>query len=256
MVDPVTAVALFLVVLVMAAVSASVGPAGGVVFAAMAVALPPGVVVPVHAAVQAGGTSVRLLMLGRFVVRAGVVAFAVGGTIGLVPATLLASNIEPPANLVRLGLGFATLAPVVLRRSVGAAASAKRPSGRLGSIGFLGAWTSFLTLYVGATGAVVAASLSKVFPDPQRRVATHTGCLWFQHVAKVIVHVGLGFSLSRFLPLVGLLLVASTVGAVVGRRALTGVPAPTLNALFEIVVLALGGYLVSTGLAAQLLETR
>jgi uncharacterized membrane protein YfcA len=253
--DPVVAAVLFAVVSTMAAVSASVGPAGGVVFATMAVTLPAPVVVPVHAAVQVGGSSVRLALVGRFASAPAVAAFVVGGTLGFVPAAVMASSVDLPVDLVRCGLGLATLVPVLVARPASRhqtteSGRSRRRYRQAGSVAVLGTWTSFLALHVGATGAVIGAALAKRFPDPRQRVATHTGCLWFQHLAKIGIHAAMGFSVATYLPLVGLLLIASTLGALVGRRLLTNVSAPVLNAVFDIVILGLGAFLLATGLAA------
>ena len=232
------------VVLIMAAVSASIGPAGGVVFAVVAAVLPAPAVVPVHAALQLGGTSIRLGLLRRYVDLRVLGAFAAGSVAGFAPAAMLASHIELPPDLLRCGLGLATIGPVLLRNPVGAAAGTG--TRRLRPLAVLGGWSSFLALFVGATGPVVGAVLSRSFADPRRRVAVLTSCIWLQHAAKVAIYTTLGFSIRQYLPLLGFLLGASAVGAVVGRRVLTTVSAPGLTTAFEIVVVGIGAYLFAT----------
>ncbi len=230
------------VVAIMAAVSTAVGPAGGVVFATMALVLPPGAVVPVHAALQTGGGMMRSVALRSFIDRRAVAAFVASGLAGVVPAALLASRLQLDETWLRLALGVATLAPILI--TVGQARGGSRP-GRLIVAG-LGLSTSFLAIFVGATGAVVGAVLGRTYGNQRDRVATQTTCLCFQHVTKIAVYGALGFSYRRYLPLVAGLLLASAIGTMAGRRLLLRADNRSLGAAFQIVVLGLGVFLVVT----------
>jgi uncharacterized membrane protein YfcA len=159
--------------------------------------------------------------------------------LGLVPAGLLVARVDPDPDLLRLGLGLATLVPVFLRPSKG------RPSGRLRSTAVLGGWTSFLAVFVGSTGALVGAVLGRDLTDQRERVATHTGCLWLQHLAKVVVYGWAGFPILEHLPLIAALLVASAIGAIVGRTVLVRVSNTAIRAVFEILIVALGASIAS-----------
>ncbi|MGH1492135.1 MAG: TSUP family transporter [Acidimicrobiales bacterium] len=237
-----TSVLLFITVFAMAAVSTAVGPGGGVVFAVMAVVLPAPAVVPVHAAIQSGGSLVRLTVLRDFVDRRSLAAFVLGGMIGTVPAAFLIARIELDPAWLGLGLGLATLGPLLI------ATSRSTPvAGSKAALATLGIWTSFLTVFVGATGSVVGSVLGRYHPRQSERVATHAGCLAYQHFAKIVVYASLGFSFVRFLPLIGGLLTASALGTLVGRRLLVRTSNEVLRAVFDLVTLGLGTFLCVRG---------
>lgn len=230
------------VVAIMAAVSTAVGPVGGVVFATMAIALPAPAVVPVHAALQAGGSVMRTVVLRSFVDRRAVGVFVLSGLAGIVPAALVVSRLQLDEAWLRLGLGVATLGPVLIK--VGQAKLNSRPS--RATVAGLGLSTSFLTVFVGATGPVVGAVLGRVYHNQRDRVATHTTCICFQHMAKLAVYGVLGFSYRRYLPLLGGLLLASTAGTLAGRRLLVLADNRLIGAAFQILVLGLGVLLIVT----------
>lgn len=235
-------VVLAVVVAIMAAVSTVIGPAGGVVFATMAVVLPAPVVVPVHGAVQSGGSLIRTGLLWSFVDRRSAAVFALAGIVGAVGAGILVARIDLDPDAIRLGLGVATLGPML--RRLGSTAARSRPGAPF--VAALGAVTSFLAILVGATGSVVGAALSRQYRDQKVRVATQTSCLCIQHLAKIAVYSSIGFSFGRYLPLVVTLLAASGIGAVAGRRFLTRTDDRVLSAVLELVVVTLGVFLVVT----------
>ncbi|MGI9295437.1 MAG: TSUP family transporter [Pseudomonadales bacterium] len=219
----------------------SVGPSGAVTFATMATLLPPAAVVPIHAIVEAGAGISRTWLLRQFVDWRVVFPFIAGGILGLSVA----------APLLNLNL----LSHDVLRTLLGATilTIAWLPLPALGDrvrtfSSFSGLGTSFLTLFVGATGPLVNALMGRSYQDHRQVLGTSSACMLFQHAAKIPIFVMMGFSFLAFTKLLILLLLAITAGTWVGRQVLIKVPQHIIKPVFKGLITILGLNLMWQGI--------
>lgn len=190
-------------------VTAAFGIGGGaILLAVLAVILPPAVLIPVHGAIQIGSNAGRAAILIRHAYRPALPSFVGGSLLGVMLGGLFAVNLPPWA--VQIGVGC-----FILWSVFGA-----KPRFRRGSAAVTGAFSSFLTMFFGATGSFVAAYVKTLDLDRVSHVATHATFMTIQHVLKVIVFGILGFAFGSYLPLVAGMIATGFLGTVAGKAVL------------------------------------
>ncbi|MGF1735351.1 sulfite exporter TauE/SafE family protein [Photobacterium satsumensis] len=196
---------------VTSAVTALMGAGGGaLLIAVMASFMPAAAIIPVHAVVQLGSNGGRLLLMRRFVDKHLVMWFVVGTVIGALIGGNIAVSLEPAYLQFILG-GFILLSCWV---PITAALKGKK------SLTVLGALTSFLTMFVGATGPFVIASMRHIISDKQKLVGTMSALMSAQHLIKAVVFGGLGFAFADWLGLIVLMILTGFFGTMAGQALL------------------------------------
>ncbi|NLD56109.1 MAG: sulfite exporter TauE/SafE family protein [Burkholderiaceae bacterium] len=225
------AVALVVAAFFTAGISAAFGLGGGVaMLAILLMVLPPATVLPIHGIVQAGSNAGRAVSLRTEIRRSLLGWFAAGTVIGIVAASLVL--VALPTSTLQWILGLFILWSLW----------GPKPRGRrVTDAGFLavGAGASFCTMFVGATGPMVAA-----FWDVKRMgrlavVATHAACMLVQHMAKVVAFGVLGFAFTDWAALVAAMLLAGQAGTMAGARILRAMPERVFATAFKAVLTAL-----------------
>ena len=230
------AIALIAAAFATAAISAAFGIGGGVAMLAVLLAvLPPAVVLPIHGVVQAGSNAGRMVTLRRNVQRSMLGWFTAGTLAGIAAASLVL--VALPTSTLQIILGV-----FILWTVWGPKLTARAISDR--AFLLVGAGASFCTMFVGATGPMVAA-----FWDVKRMgklgvVATHSACMVVQHAAKVLAFGVLGFAFAEWLPMIVAMLVAGQLGTQAGARILSSLPERVFELSFKMIL---------TGLALRLL---
>jgi uncharacterized membrane protein YfcA len=197
-------------------IAASLGLGGGVlVIASIALVLPPTVLIPVHGVVQLGSNLGRAVLLGRQVFYYVVPAFIAGTLIG---ATVGAHVVLSLPKWVLLAL----LATFVLYATWAPRFRSSRP----GRVKFLvvGAISTFVTMFVGATGPLIAPFVSAACTERQQVVATHAMLMSIQHGFKVVAFGIIGFAFGPYVALLIGLIVSGFLGTIVGRMVLNRLP--------------------------------
>ncbi len=193
--------------------SAAFGLGGGVaLLAIMTLFLPITSVIPLHGVIQAGSNLSRLALLLQYVDWRTVTAFTLGTLLGVAAGSLVL--IELPTGLPELILGLFivwTLSGLQPRLATGRRQAALT----LGGVG-----TGFATLFVGATGPLVAAVLRILRLQRHRHVATFAACMVLQHLTKIVAFALLGFSLAPWLPFLAGMLMTGLLGTWLGRQVL------------------------------------
>lgn len=235
--------ALLVICFGVSAFNTAIGPIGGLNFAAMATLLPAAAVVPVHAVVEGANDCMRLYVLRGSADLRFAAAFAAGSLLGFAVGWPLLAAFALPERALLLLLGVFILA------------SSWAPFHRLRERGHglpvgSGAVTSFLTLFVGATGPLVAALLGRRERDHRALLGTHAACMTFQHAGKLPLYSLLGFSFAAFGPLLAALLVANALGVLLGKRVLDRSDGARLRRIMKAVVTLLGLRLVVRALVA------
>ena len=180
-----TAVFLLLSSVITSMITASLGAGGGVLLLVlMAFWIPPAAIIPVHGMIQLGSNAGRATLTWQHTDWKAIAAFAPGVLIGAgLGAWLL---IDLPPYLWQLTIGA-----FVLYLCWGPAL----PKGAFGSIGIFlaSALTSFISLFVGATGPLVASFIKQMHTERFTTVATFATAMTLQHAPKALVFGLAGF---------------------------------------------------------------
>jgi uncharacterized membrane protein YfcA len=219
----------------------ALGLGGGIMMLAVIAAfLPPTVVIPVHGVVQIGSNLGRAALMRGHIARDLLLPFAVGTAIGAPLGALVVTHL--PTDLLRLILGLFVLWSVW---------APKLRVARVPPRAFLavGAVTSFVTMFLGATGPFIAAFLSPERLGRHGTVATHAACMTAQHGLKVAAFTALGFAFLPWLPLLAVMIALGFLGTVVGRRFLDRLPEASFARGFRLVLTLLALKLLWDGSA-------
>src|SRR5690554_7303946 len=177
---PATAVGLIMVSAMTSAITASLGIGGGVLLLAiMAVVMPPAAIIPVHGMVQLGSNLSRASMTLRHINLRLILWFAPGALLGAWLGSLFL--VELPLALVQLCIAAFILLlcwgspiPRIATSAVGTLVAA--------------AITTFISLFVGATGPLVAALVRRRQKGERfSTVATFAAAMCLQHAPKAII---------------------------------------------------------------------
>lgn len=222
----------------------ALGLGGGVMMLALlATLLPPLIVIPVHGIVQVGSNCGRAILL-RAEVAGGLLApFALGSLLGVGAGALLVAELPKPLLLLLLGLFvlWSCWAPRLRPQVLPA-----------GAFYLVGAATSFVTMFLGATGPFVAAFLSPERLGRKGVVATHAACMTLQHGLKVAAFSALGFALIPWLPVLAAMMGLGFLGTIVGTRLLDRLPERGFARGFRLVLTLLALQLLWNGAAGLL----
>lgn len=210
--------ALFLIVasFFTSALTAAFALGGGItLLALMSLFLPVSVLIPVHGVVQLGSNAGRVLVQRRAVDWLRLWPFLLGSVLGAIVGAQFVVTL--PEAWLRVALGVFMLVVVFV----------KIPRlGTMGPTGFAlaGSVTTFLSMFVGATGPISVALFSKTFADRVTLVATLAAANATQHALKFVVFFAIGVALSAYLPLIAAMLVTGFAGTVVGTEFLKRLP--------------------------------
>lgn len=195
------------------AITASIGVGGGILLLAiMAVIMPATAIIPVHGMVQLGSNLNRVLMTLKHVDWRLLAAFAPGSLLGAWLASLFL--VQLPTSTLQL-----TIAGFILFLCWGP----KVPSMGLGRVGtFVAASiTSFISMFVGATGPLVAAFVKQQHGgDRFRTVANFAACMSLQHLPKAAVFGAAGFVFKDWFGLMLLMILSGALGTWMGLHLL------------------------------------
>ncbi len=223
----------------------SVGPSGAVTFASMAALLPAPIVVPIHAVTETAANIVRAFLLREFVDWRFVIPFALGGLLGFSIGIPLVSIVSSSSHVLQIILGsFILIATWVPLAQLGP------EKGYFAAAG--GGVTSFLTLFVGATTPLVAATIGQRHDDHRKVIGTSAGCMLYQHMLKIPIFGILGFSFASYANLLIFLIAATTIGTWLGRHLLIKVPLHLIKPVFKIVITILGLKILLEGIQSLL----
>jgi len=226
-----TALMLITTAAITSLITATLGIGGGILLiAVMAGCLPISVLIPVHGLVQLGSNSNRALMTFRYIDWSMVKFFSIGALLGAGLASFIV--VQLPLVVIQVAVaGF------ILFMVWGSKPKAKemRPLG----CSLAGFSTTLISMFVGATGPLVAAFVHRNNYNKMQIVATMASCLTFQHGLKAFVFTFVGFSFFQWLGLIGAMVISGACGTYIGLRVLKKIPADKFRLLFKITVTVL-----------------
>ena len=218
------------------ALTAAVGIGGGLLLLTVMVSfLPPIIVLPVHGVIQLGSNGGRMAVMRQHVDWRILGFFAIGSILGVILAGQVFINLS--LEVLRAVLGLFVLYAVWTPKL--------RPS-NIGLKGYtlVGIGTTFITMFVGATGPLVSSFLSPEKLGRERMVATLASCMTIQHGLKGIAFGVLGFYFQPWIPVIVVMIASGFLGTLLGRRILKGLPERLFSRLFRIVLTLLAGRLL------------
>ena len=188
--------------------TASLGLGGGtLVLATMALILPPTVLIPIHAVVQVGSNGGRAALMLKDVTKPIILPFIIGTMIGAVVGAKVVISL-PTAVLQ------AVLALFILYTTWASKLNANNSSKKIFfSVGLL---ATFATMFVGATGPLVAPFVTAYCKNRQNIVATLALLMVIQHGFKMIAFVSLGFAFGPYIPMLIFLIFFGFIGTFAG----------------------------------------
>ena len=181
---------------------------GAVMLAVLATLLPAAAIVPVHGLVQLGSNAGRAAIMTRYMRFDLLGPFAIGALIGILLGGSLVIQLE--AGWIQMGVGLFILWSVV-----------SRPPAFLRRSGMItGVFSSFLTMFFGATGVFVANYTKSFKLDRHAHVATHATLMTVQHALNVVIFGLLGFAFGEWAGVIIALIVAGLIGTYAGKLVL------------------------------------
>lgn len=227
--SPLTSVLLIVLAGITSAITASLGIGGGVLLlAVMALVMPPATIIPVHGMVQLGSNFGRASMLLRHINLRTIAWFAPGVLIGAWLGSLFL--VDLPLALVQLAIACFIL---LLCWGPAIPAIATGPVGTL----IAAALTSFVSLFVGATGPLVAAFIKRQQQGERfATVATFATAMCLQHAPKALIYGAAGFVFADWLGLIFLMVAAGALGTWIGIKLLRKLSDQRFTLLFNVLL--------------------
>jgi uncharacterized membrane protein YfcA len=206
-------------------VSAAMGIGGGLLLLIiMANIMPLAALIPVHGLVQLGSNANRMAMTRHHI------QWSIAGYffVGAILAALVASFVlvQLPLAVIQIAIGVFVLALTwgfkPKKRDL--------PKWARTIAGFV---TTFLTMFIGATGPLVAALIHAQRADRHQVVATFSSCMTIQHGLKIVVFGLLGFAFLPWLPLIIAMIISGAIGTWLGLQLLNRYSAKTFDWIFK-----------------------
>ncbi len=219
--------------------TAAVGIGGGIVLlAVMALLMPAPALIPVHGLVQLGSNAGRTAIMLRDVKTGVLLPFLVGSVVGATIGGL--TVVQLPPAVLKIGV-----AAFILWSAWG------RPIAAPGRFAILltGGFSSFLTMFFGATGSFISAMVKTLKLGRLEHVATHSACMVAQHLIKVAAFGLLGFAYGPYLPLIVAMVVSGFLVTVVGKRVLMRMQDRNFHRVLSVVLTLLALRLIYDGIA-------
>ena len=218
--------------LLTATLSGVLGMGGGItLITVMAIYLPPPVLIPLHGIVQLSSNLSRSILHFRHI-RATILApFAAGGLVGAALGSRLV--VEIPEDLYKTVLAVFILVFTWMPKLKGV-----RPIP--GRFAILGAVATFISLFVGATGPLIAPFFVREKGLDKRGImACKASCQLVVHTLKIITFFALGFSVGPYLGLLIGMVLVSFLGNYLGSLILGKLPENVFRWFFKILITVL-----------------
>jgi len=225
-------------------IAASLGLGGGLlVMATMASLLPPTVLIPLHGIVQLGSNAGRMAIMRANILKNVIPPFLIGTVIGAAVGVNLVVTL--PTAVLQIVLGA-----FVLYATWGPKLKTARPGNK--SFFGIGLFGALATMFVGATGPLVAPFAAAASDKRQEVVATHATMMTIQHGFKIVAFGVLGFAFGPYVPLLCGLLACGFAGTWVGKHMLNALPERAFRIGLKTVITLLAVRLLFKGLEGWL----
>ncbi len=183
--------------------------------ASMAMFMVPSVLIPVHAMVQLGSNAGRVALNYKNVIRHIVPTFLAGSILGAMIGGQFVVALPVPLlkGILALFILYSVWVPKFKARKPG--------QKTFFSVAVI---STFVTMFVGATGPLVAPFVAASTKDRKQVVATHAVLMTIQHLFKLIAFGILGFTFGPYIPLLTGLILCGFAGTWIGKHSLDKLP--------------------------------
>ena len=193
-------------------VSALAGFGGGVLLLAiMANIINPAHLIAVHGLVQLGSNASRVIAYWRAINFQFAKHFMIGAILGVISATFVVAQL--PADTLLLIIALFILTSAWLPEKI------QFKDDHL-QVSTMGATLSFLSLFVGATGPLLASFLRSINYVKSTFVGTLALCILGQNLLKIAAFSAIGFNIGEWLPFVVLMIISGVFGTWAGAKML------------------------------------
>ena len=231
---------LFLSSFLTSTVTASFGLGGGSLLILIMVSIMnPLVIIPIHAIIQMSSNSTRAIVFRENINFTYMLPFVLGSLIGVCIAAFII--IDLPKNLIQSFIGIFILYSLYVPKAQNIKISNLK-------IGILGLISSFLTMFVGGTGPLIAPFVRSFKNDRKATVGTQATFMTFQHGIKIITFLFLGFSFVKYLSLILAMIIFGIIGTWVGEKILVSIPEKLFGNVFNLILTILAVRLLFEGL--------
>ena len=188
--------------------SALAGFGGGVLLLViMAAFINPVSLIPVQGLIQMGSNCSRIYAYRAYLSFDFVKKFLIGAIPGVILATLVVSALPPETLLVSISLFVLVTAWMPARLPIG--------NSRVQVI-VIGTIVTFLSMFVGSTGPLLAPVFKSLGYTKQSFVSTMAVCLFCQNILKALAFGTIGFDLLYWLPFIILMATTGFFGTLLG----------------------------------------
>ena len=238
---PLVATALLGVSFLGSFITAAFGIGGGVVvLAVFASLLSPAALIPVHGVIQLGSNAGRMLIMREYISWPVFIPFVVGALVGVAIGGIVVVDL-PPA-VIQIAVGLFILWTIV----------AKPPAFLRHSAWLAGGFSSFLTMFFGATGPFVAAYIKTLGVERMVHVGTQAACMTMQHGLKVVAFGILGFAFGPYIALIVGMIAFGFLGTLVGRKVLMKIDEKFFKTILNAILILLSLRLIWAGVSTYL----
>lgn len=227
-VTAITAVVLVIASFFTSAITAAAGIGGGLLMLALMTYLIPIVaLIPVHGLVQLGSNASRTWVQRENVDRRIAAVFMLGSGLGALTGALIAVRLQTSNLQILLGVFILALVwvrfPPIAKAGNGIVAAG-------------GALTTFVSMFVGATGPLVAVFLKNLFSEHRKLAATHGATMMGQHGVKILAFGLAGFAFAEWIALVLVMILSGFLGVKAGTQLMNRLPERVLKLAFNIIL--------------------
>ena len=218
-------------------ITVSLGVGGGLLLLAfMANIFPASALIPVHGVIQLGSNFLRLSIMVKYVQWQHFWLFLVGTVIGVTLGGSVVVTLDPA--IIQMCIGLFVVYSLI-----------KTPPRWLSKLPILtGMFSSFLTMFFGATGVFVANYVKSLQLPRKQYVAMHALFMATQHFLKAVVFGFLGFNFQPWILFIILMMLSGFIGTLVGRYVLFKMNENLFANLLNIILFLLAVRLIWFGL--------
>lgn len=215
------------------------GTAGGLaLLAIMAIFFPPSVLVPIHAVVQLGAGTSRVIIMWRHVMRGTLLPFLVGSFFGAALGAKLFVSL--PVGILQGAIGVMILILVWLPKFARLGEERRR-------FALLGFGATLLGVFVGAVGTLVAPFVAGASPERRNHTATLAALMIITHIMKLTAFGLVGVAISAYTPLMVAMVTTAALGNWVASRVLDRMSERLFRIVFQVLITTLAIRLLWAG---------
>ena len=204
---------------------------------------PPAILIPFHGSLQLISNLSRSTLFFKHINWRITASFATGAMLGAIGGSRIIVEIQEDQFRIMLGLAILIMTWMPKLKGV-----PRLP----GLFFYVGGISTFLSLFIGATGPLIAPFFLKAGLTKEGLVASKSACQIPLHVFKIIVYLSTGFLLGPWLPILAAAVPAMFLGIWTGKKLLGKVPERGFFILLQIIITLLALRLLYNALSPAL----